>query len=201
MATPLFHAVLDWKLFLSTFVVIFIAELPDKTALAVLMVSSRRNPLGIYLGVCAAYLVHNSVAVLAGSFLTLLPHHWVQTGAGILFIVFALMMWLQRGEARRKPQLERGVPFWKSAWTGFFVIFVAEWGDLTQLATATLAAKSGQPLTIYLASTSALWIASSLFVLAGYYSQKFIPHRLLQILAGLAFGVVGILLLLGWGNN
>lgn len=191
----------DMALFFSTFVVIFLAELPDKTALAVLMISSRRNPWGVFLGVCGAYLFQNTVAVLAGSLLTLLHHQWVQTGAGILFIAFALMMWFQRDKGEKKPRIVKSHSLWKSAWAGFLVIFIAEWGDLTQLATATLVAKSGNPLTIFLASTSALWVASGLFVLVGYYSQKFIRPRLLQTIAALAFALVGILLLSGfWGK-
>jgi putative Ca2+/H+ antiporter (TMEM165/GDT1 family) len=110
-------------------------------------------------------------------------------------------MWFQRDKGEKKPRIVASYSLWKSAWAGFLVIFIAEWGDLTQLATATLVAKSGNPLTIFLASTSALWVASGIFVLVGYYSQKFIRPRLLQTLAAVAFAMVGILLLSGfWGN-
>ena len=192
---------MDWELFFSTFVLIFLAELPDKTAFAVLIMSSQRHPLGVYLGVCGAYLVQNLIAILAGSLLTLLPHRVVHVGAGILFLGFAVWMWFRGEEKEGKAKLKAKDHFWKTVWSAFLVIFIAEWGDLTQLATATRVAASGHPATVFLASTSALWLASGMFVLIGHHSKKFIRPALLQRIAALAFGVVGILLLSGFWDR
>jgi Ca2+/H+ antiporter, TMEM165/GDT1 family len=195
MEPTLFQNGVDWTLFFSTFVLIFLAELPDKTAVAVLIMSSQRHPLGVYLGVCGAYLVQNIIAILAGSLLTLLPHRVVHAGAGILFLAFAVWMWFQKEEKGGKAKLNFGVHFWKTAWAAFVVIFIAEWGDLTQLATATRVATSGHPWTVFTASTLALWVASGMFVLIGHHSKKFIRPALLRKIAAVAFGVVGLLLL------
>ncbi len=155
MEPTLFQHGMDWELFFSTFVLIFLAELPDKTAFAVLIMSSQRHPLGVYLGVCGAYLVQNLIAILAGSLLTLLPHRVVHVGAGILFLGFAVWMWFRGEEKEGKAKLKAKDHFWKTVWSAFLVIFIAEWGDLTQLATATRVAASGHPATVFLASTSA----------------------------------------------
>src|SRR6516225_6630302 len=96
METNLFQHGADWALFFSTFALIFLAELPDKTAVAVLIMASQRHPFAVFLGVCGAYLVQNVVAILAGSLLTLLPHRSVHVGAGILFLAFAVWMWFEK---------------------------------------------------------------------------------------------------------
>jgi putative Ca2+/H+ antiporter (TMEM165/GDT1 family) len=81
------------KLFLSVFGVIFLAELPDKTALAALVLATKYRPLPVFLGAALALTVQSLVAVAAGGLLSLLPSHPVHIGAGILFLVFAVLMW------------------------------------------------------------------------------------------------------------
>lgn len=201
METNLFQHGGDWALFFSTFALIFLAELPDKTAVAVLIMASQRRPFGVYLGVCAAYVVQNIVAILAGSLLTLLPQRIVHIVAGILFLAFAFLMWFQKEEKSGKASLKSGAHFWKTVWAAFLVIFIAEWGDLTQLATATQVAATGHPVTVFLASTSALWAASGMFVLIGHHSKKFIQPAILRKIAAVAFLVVGILLLSGFWDK
>jgi Ca2+/H+ antiporter, TMEM165/GDT1 family len=200
MEAHLFQHSRDWTLFLSTFGLIFLAELPDKTAVAMLILAAQRHPWGVWAGVCAAYVVQNLVAVLFGSFLGLLPPHWIHMGAGALFLVFALVMIFKEEKKGASSPRSRD-RFWKTAWTAFLVIFVAEWGDLTQLATATLVAKTRHPLTVFLASTSALWTVSALFVALGHHSKRFIRPRLLQWTAAAAFALVGILLLSGFWDK
>ena len=75
------------------------------------------------------------------------------------------------------------------------VIFIAEWGDLTQLATATLQAKHRDPLTIFLSATLALWAVTVLAILAGHHAKKLVKPALLNRIAALAFAGVGIVLL------
>lgn len=201
METNLFQHGVDWELFASTFALIFLAELPDKTAVAVLILSSQRHPFGVYLGVCGAYVVQNVVAILAGSLLTLLPHRYVHVGAGVLFLVFAVLMWFRKPEKEGKSKSKSGSPFWKTVWTSFIVIFIAEWGDLTQLATATQVAANGHPATVFIASTLALWAASGMFVLIGHHSKKFIQPHVLQNIAAVAFVLIGLLLLSGFWDK
>ena len=81
------------------------------------------------------------------------------------------------------------------------VIFIAEWGDLTQLASATLVAKTHQPLTIFLSATLALWSTSAVAIAIGHHAKKFIQPRLLQNIAAMAFAIVGILLLTGFWDK
>lgn len=190
---------IDAKLFVSTFALIFLAELPDKTVFATLLLATRHHPVAVFLGVAAAFLVQNAVAVLFGSFLALLPPDPVRVVAGLLFLIFAVLAW------RRSPDEESGagaakrkaLGFARTVLTSFTVIFVAEWGDLTQLAAATLCAKTAQPLTIFLAATSALWVVTALAIAVGNRAAKLVKPRLLERFAAVAFAGVGVLLLTG----
>lgn len=81
--------------------------------------------------------------------------------------------------------------------TTFWLIFLAELGDKTQLATMLMATKSRSIWHVFIASASALTLSSLLGVLAGSIINKYIPQNYIQTGAGLGFLVIGILLLLG----
>ena len=80
----------------------------------------------------------------AAGLLSLLPTRPVHIGAGFLFLVFAVMMWRRKDEAAEATAggASAKEPTFLRAFTQVFgVVFLAEWGDLTQLGTATLAAR------------------------------------------------------------
>ena len=194
---------MDWPLFFSTYSLVFLAEFPDKTALATLMMATRNRAWPVFLGVATAFLIQSLVAVSCGSLLGKLPQEWVHWGAGILFLIFALAEWKKslEKEDTDKPGDVAGsnsANFWKSSAKAFLVIFIAEWGDLTQLATATLAAKTAHPFTIFFAATLALWTATALVILLGKNIRGALPQRTMQRVAGLVFFCVGIYLIF-WG--
>src|ERR1700690_297098 len=115
---------------LSVFAIIFLAELPDKTALAALVLATRHKPWPVFVGAAAALTIQSVLAVTAGGLVALLPARPVHIGAGVLFLVSAIMMWRRRQEDVESEELEpRG--FSKTTWLVFVIVFVAEWGDLT----------------------------------------------------------------------
>jgi putative Ca2+/H+ antiporter (TMEM165/GDT1 family) len=191
-----FNFTFDLPLFLSTFALIFVAEFPDKTAIAALVLATRNNPWAVFIGSASAFLIQSMVAVLFGSLFGLLPAHIIHIASGILFLLFAAMMWTRKQE--EKETSKKSLSFGKVVWTSFMVIFIAEWGDLTQLASATLVAKTHQGFTVFLASTLSLWAATAVAILIGHHAKKFINPRLLQTIATTAFAIVGILLLTGF---
>src|SRR5580700_10765400 len=90
-------------LFGTVFAVIFVAELPDKTAFAALVLATRYRPLPVFLGAALALTVQSIVAVAAGGLLSLLPARPVHVGAGVLFLVSAVVMWRRNGKGGDSP--------------------------------------------------------------------------------------------------
>ena len=185
---------MELSLFVSTFALIFVAELPDKTAFAALYLATRHNPFAVFLGAGAAFVIQSLVAVAFGSAISLLPSQLVHLSAGVLFLVFAFFMWRKQDSDEETLDCNpngKATRFSKSVASAFMTIFIAEWGDLTQLATATLAAKSQAPLTIFISSTLALWAVTAIGVLVGCQAKHLIQPKLLQRVAASAFAVVG----------
>jgi len=179
---------MNWPLAASAFGLIFLAELPDKTSVATLILAGRGRPLAVYLGACAAFAAQSAVAVLFGSLLSLLPGKAVHLAAGLGFLAMAAFLWFEKEDAGESAAGSDGTSgFLNTAGAAFVLIFLAEWGDLTQLATAALAAKSRAPWIIFGAATAALWAASGLLVLAGHYSRRIVRPRAIQKAAALAF--------------
>src|SRR5581483_2073907 len=113
-----------WPLFLSVFGVIFVAELPDKTALAALVLATRHRPFPVLLGAATALTIQSLVAVTAGQLVSLLPERPVHIFAGALFLASAVLMW-RRKEDSADDVKDRDAPgFWRSAWLVFVVVFI-----------------------------------------------------------------------------
>jgi putative Ca2+/H+ antiporter (TMEM165/GDT1 family) len=181
---------------ISVYAVVFVAELPDKTALAALVLASRHKPWPVFLGTAAALTVQSLVAVAAGQLVALLPGRVVHVVAGLAFLASAVAMWL------RKPEEDDAggqgkVGFGRALWTAFVVVFVAEWGDLTQIATAALAARYAAPVAVFVGATGALWSVSAIAVFVGNRAGKLLSPTVTQKVAAVLFALVGVALLVG----
>jgi putative Ca2+/H+ antiporter (TMEM165/GDT1 family) len=188
-----------WPLFFSVFGIIFVAELPDKTALAALVLATRHRALPVLLGAATALTIQSLVAVAAGHVISLLPRRPVHVFAGGLFVVSAVLMWRRHEESEEDVKDRAEVSgFWRSAWLVFAVVFIAEWGDLTQLATAALAARYHAPYIVFGGSTLALWSVASLAVFVGHRAGKLLDPHLTKRIAALLFAVIGVALVAGF---
>jgi len=188
-------------IFLSVFGVIFVAELPDKTALAALVLATRHKALPVFLGTALALTVQSVVAVAAGGLLSLLPARPVHIGAGVLFLVSAVVMWRRKedddddgDEEHAKRHSHHPPTFMRSFGTVFGVVFIAEWGDLTQLGTAALAARYQSPIAVFTGATLALWCVAGLAVFVGNRAGKLLDPELTKRVAAVIFAVLGIAL-------
>ena len=185
-----------WPLFLSVFGVVFLAELPDKTALATLVLATRGRPLAVLLGSALALTIQSAVAVAAGSLVALLPERPVHVCAGGLFLVSAVLMWRREDDDDEAKAAADG-GFLRATASAFAVIFVAEWGDLTQLATAALAARYRSPLIVFAAATAALWAVTAIAVVVGHHAGRLLDPKLTKRIAAVLFAVVGAALVAG----
>jgi putative Ca2+/H+ antiporter (TMEM165/GDT1 family) len=183
----------------STFGLIFVAELPDKTALASLVLATRYEARHVIAGAWLAFLVQTAVAVLAGSVLQLFPPRPIHIAAGLGFLAFAVLAF-RRKEDRELVEEEEDVaekarsrrPPWLAS---FLVVFAAEWGDLTQLATAALVARTGRAVEVAIGAVAALWAVTVLAAVAGSQVARLLPPRVLNLASGLLFGAIGLVII------
>lgn len=181
------------RVLLTTFGVIFLAELPDKTALATLLLAARFRPRPVVLGAWLAFLVQTVVAVGAGGLLHLLPERGVRTAAGVGFLVFAILAWRRREEEERAAEASTHGPE-RPVWVkSFVVIFLAEWGDLTQFATAALAAQERDPLAVGIGAVAALWAVCLIASAVGAQASRVLEERTLTRASAIVFAVIGVL--------
>ncbi|MEV5276575.1 MULTISPECIES: TMEM165/GDT1 family protein [unclassified Streptomyces] len=174
---------LSFTIMAITFGVIFLAELPDKTALAGLMLGTRYKASYVFVGVAAAFAVHVVLAIAAGSVLTLLPHRLLQAIVGVLFLAGAAMLLFKKGEDDEEVKAPADQSFWKVSGAGFMLILIAEFGDLTQIMTANLAARYDNPLSVGIGAVLGLWAVAGLGILGGRKLMKHVPLRLITKVA------------------
>jgi putative Ca2+/H+ antiporter (TMEM165/GDT1 family) len=174
------------------FGVVFLAELPDKTALAGLVLGTRYRASYVFAGVAAAFALHVALAVAAGSVLTLLPQQLVHALTGVLFLGGAAVLLMKKDEGEEEIRRPENQSFWKVAGAGFMLILVAEFGDLTQIMTANLAARYDDPLSVGLGAVLALWAVAGLGIVGGKALMKRVPLRLITKVAALLMLGLGL---------
>ncbi len=181
--------------FAVTFSAIFLAELPDKTMIATLLLSTHfHRRLPVWGGVTLGYAVHVLLAVIFGTALSQLPTTPIHILVGLLFLTGGVMTWRAGSSADHDEtaQWSASISNARVVWTAASVILVAEFGDLTQLATAGFAARFDDPIAVGIGSIVALSSVSGLAVLAGGWLQKKVPLNKIQRTAAVLFASIGI---------
>lgn len=179
--------------------VIFLAELPDKSMFASLVLGTRYRALHVWLGVATAFLVHVVIAVAAGGVLHLLPHRLVESVVAVLFLLGAGLILFggeedetEDGAELEADQLAAEPGFWRVFLTAFTVVFLGEWGDITQIATANYAAKY-DPVSVGVGAVLGLWLVSGLGVTVGARLLRHIPMTPMRRVTALILAVFGVL--------
>ncbi len=178
---------MNLSVLLITFGLIFVAELPDKTMIATIVLSSRYRPLPVWIGAALAMVVNSAVAVLAGRLLELLPHRWVEAVVAALFAAGSLYLLLVKEEVEThegEQEAERVRSGRRIALGAFTVIVVAELGDLTQILTANLVARYHAPLSVFVGSAAALVTVMGVGVLGGRALLRALPLATIRRIAG-----------------
>jgi Ca2+/H+ antiporter, TMEM165/GDT1 family len=177
--------------------VILLVELPDKTLVATLVLSTRYRHRPVVVGVAAAFAVQCVIAVAAGGLLHLLPRRGVEAVvAGLFAVGAALLIRESLGDddevevdaaSTQVPASTRRIVL-----TSFGVLFAAEWGDASQLATAGLTARLGEPVAVGIGAWLALVGVAVIAVLAGRVIVKRVPVRLVHRVAGGLFAAFAV---------
>jgi len=168
--------VIDLLVVALAFGAIFVVELPDKTFIATLVMSTKMRPLFVWIGVALAFLVQTGVAVGLGKAASFLPEQLIHSVAALMFVIGAVILFR---EARSADADEAGQEEEYAAKadanahgvrviiTSFLVLFAAEWGDLSQLLTISLVAKYDDPVSVFIGAWGALLAVSGLAVIVG----------------------------------
>ncbi len=178
---------------------IFLVELPDKTFIATLVLSTRYRPWAVWIGVGLAFFVQTLIAVLAGQLTTYLPRSLITAVALVIFLVGAIVLVrsapgaeLERTRTEDEYADRASAPRvgLKAVGTSFMVLFAAEWGDLSQLLTISMIARYGHPVSVFVGAWTALLVVSGLAVLTG---QLLLRHIRLSTVHYLGAGVCLVL--------
>ena len=172
---------------LTVFLLIALAELPDKTMIAVLIMGSRYRPVTVWIGAVAAFAVHVTVAVAVGRLLQLLPHRWVEGVTTALFAAGAAYLLLvpeKEEEEAGEKEADRAPKGWRPIGTAFVVILVGEFGDLTQILTANLAAKYHSAVSVFVGALAGLAAASAVAAFGGQALLRVLPVAIIRKAGG-----------------
>jgi len=190
----------------TVFGVVFLGELPDKTAVASLILGTRYRPAPVLIGVCAAFLVHVALACTAGGLIARLPHQPVEIVTGALFLIGAVLL-LRSSPSEAEEAAEENTAKYTGERTprqvttaSFLIVLVAEFGDLTQILTATLAARYRDVFSVGIGALLALWAVAALAVTFGRTLLRVISLRRIQQIAALALAVLAVLSLVSAFN-
>ena len=170
----------------------FLAELPDKTMFASLLLAARGRPFAVWLGAAAAFAVHVVIAVSVGvAVFHLLSHRVVDGVVAALFAVGAVYAYRARGEEETVKAPKEGSSR-AAVVTAAGVIFLAEWGDLTQIITANLAARYHDALSVGVGALAALMAVAGAAVVSGSKLVRALPVRYVRIATAIVLLVLAV---------
>jgi Ca2+/H+ antiporter, TMEM165/GDT1 family len=179
------------------FTLTFLAELPDKSMVASLVLGTQYRPAWVWVGAAAAFTVQMAIAVTAGRLLALLPGKLVAAVVAALFIGGAVYLWLT--SLRPQPEADEGTvsqraraaSFPRVAAMSFTVVFLAEWGDITQVTAANLAARYN-PVLVFTGATLGLWAVAAIAITIGAKSLELIPMAWVRRITAVILLALGI---------
>jgi len=184
----------------STFALVALAELPDKTMIATLIMGSRSRPLFVWIGASAAFLVHVTLAVVAGRILSLLPHKVLEIAVTVIFLLgAAYLLFIPEKEAESRGEQEAAAESTRNGLgvigAAFGVILIGEFGDLTQLLTVSLVARYHQPASVFVGALAALVSVAALGAFGGRLLLRVLPVATIRRVGGIVlvgFAAYGI---------
>ena len=186
----------------TVFGIIALAELPDKSLIATLVLSTRYRRLPVFAGAASALTLHVAIAVTAGQLLTLLPQQALSAVVACLFLggaAYLLISSVRHSDGHEDADAARQgaaqLSFARVFATTFGILFLAEWGDITQITVANFAARYADPVAVGVGAALALVAVSALTVNVGARTLKVLPMAWIQRITGtilIGFGAYSI---------
>jgi len=208
---------MNWNLLFSTYGLIFLAELGDKTQLAIVTQTCKfRNPWSVFLGGSVALIGVTALGAVSGQILgRLIPDRVIRVIAGLAFVIMGLIIWREpvrtcdnghngnleidcdKGIGSQSQSNRKILLNWKAFSSTLSLLFLAELGDKTQLAVIGLSSEQSTPWIVFLGGALALSSVTALGVVGGQQLCKIIPQQILLKVSAVLFITMG--LLMGYG--
>lgn len=196
---------MNWSALLSAFGLVFIAELGDKTQLAVMTQTCKfRRPWPVFFGGSLALTAVTALGAVGGKVLgEFIPAEVIRLVAAAAFVVMGALIWREAAKAEDAECVTdvecvtdgaRASRWnWQAFGTTFTLLFFAELGDKTQLAVLGLSSKQSAGL-VFAGGALALTVVTALGVAGGQQLTRWIPEKLLLKISAAAFVVMGVLM-------
>ena len=180
--------------FLAAFSFIFLAELGDKTQLAVITLCSRHDWKVVLSGAMLSFALIDGLSVLVGRGIAeVVPLFWIQIIGGVMFIAFGFYILLHKERENESFRLtEKSSGFIST----LILISLAELGDKTQLAVIALAAEYAEVVMVFLGVISGFLAITIIGVLIGKGLIHLVPQRYLRLVSAVLFIGFGLIFLL-----
>ena len=176
---------------ISLFSFIFLAALPGRTTFLLILLSTKGNRQKIFIGAALAFLVQALVSILMGEVFSFFPFKIIEALSGLLFIYFSWQYFLES----KKDIHELDSNISNSVKSVFILVFMAELGDVSQLAIAAAANRASSKVLVFFVAIAVMWLITILALLFGKHIGYFLKQKFLQRAAAIIFFVLGIFLI------
>ncbi len=188
---------MHYSLIASTFAIMFLAELPDKSMISSIIMGSRLDPIRVFIGAAAAFLIQMIISVTVGGLVARAPRKPLDLVIGLLFLAGAglIIKDMKTRAAEKEEALAKGTSkmgFVPQIFLAFVVTFAGEFGDLTQIVTANLAAKTADPISVGIGSFLGVITSTSLGIFFGSKVLSKVPIRGVQTASVVIMTSLGI---------
>jgi len=173
----------------TAFLLVFLAELGDKTQLAVISLSCRHSALHVFSGAILGLFLVDGVSILVGaSIAAVIPIRWITITSGVVFILFGVFTFLSKKEDKTEVKEKSRFPLF----TSFYLVALGELGDKTQIATIALAAETSWD-SVLLGVMMAFALSVGIGAFLGAKILVRLPKRWLKVGTASLFIALGII--------
>lgn len=190
-----------------TFMVIFLAELGDKTQLITISLSSKHPRIPVFLGVFLGIGVITIIGVVLGTIIfEFIPIFYVKILSGMIFVIFGTWTFLKIKKNKKEDELKEKDPAREKnvISIAFLMTSLAEFGDKTQFAVIALTAQYKAPVFVYIGALLAFALIIGIGVFLGKKISEKVTSKWIDIGSALLFLVIGIIFIIEaflWESN
>ena len=173
------------------FLLVFVAEMGDKTQIIALTFATQYKVLEVILGVLIGVILNHGIAIALGRYISnFIPMNIIQIIAGFLFVLFGILSLKSDNDDKNTDEKKKK---FGPIITVALAFFVGELGDKTQLTAMTLATEGKYPLFILMGTTLGMLATSGLGILIGSKIGKKIPDIYIKLISAFVFILFGTL--------